>query len=120
MNSVCTIDLSDRGLTTPVQATGLWRESYERQPETVFDWSSIARVSSRYFERVLQAVTSIIDPWGLEQLNRDAVVTTHTAANKLLISELGWSLEQAIETRMRLRTFEEDWDAPGMESYDEL
>ncbi len=37
-----------------------------------------------------------------------------------LISNLGWSREQAIITRLRLRTFEEDWDAPGMEDYDEL
>ena len=36
------------------------------------------------------------------------------------LSELGWSLEEALETRMRLRTFEEDWSAPGMDAYDEL
>jgi len=33
---------------------------------------------------------------------------------------LGWSIEEASETRMRLRTFEENWDAPGTEVYDEL
>ena len=38
----------------------------------------------------------------------------------MLIENLGWSREQIIETRMRLRIFEEDWDAPGMEGYDEL
>jgi hypothetical protein len=29
-------------------------------------------------------------------------------------------MEEVIETRMRLRVFEEDWDAPGMEAYDAL
>ena len=39
---------------------------------------------------------------------------------QLLISDLGWSQEEALETRMRLRAFEEDWNAPGMEAYDSL
>jgi hypothetical protein len=120
VSSVCTIDLFDRGLTAPVQATGFWREGIECQPEVAIDWANITKVGSHYLGRVLQGVTSIIDPWKMEQLNRDAALTTTTAANKLLISELGWSMEQAIETRMRLRTFQEDWDASGMEGYDEL
>lgn len=37
-----------------------------------------------------------------------------------LIRDLGWSLAEVIETRNRLASFEEDWDAPGMELYDEL
>lgn len=42
------------------------------------------------------------------------------AQSSLLISDLGWSAEKASETYMRLRHFEEDWDAPGMDAYDEL
>lgn len=42
------------------------------------------------------------------------------AQSSLLISDLGWSAEKAAETYMRLRHFEEDWDAPGMDAYDEL
>ena len=38
----------------------------------------------------------------------------------LLISDLGWTIEEAIETRARLKSFEEDWDSPGMEAYDKL
>lgn len=38
----------------------------------------------------------------------------------LLISDLGWSRKKAMETRMRLISFEEDWDAPGMKLYDYL
>jgi len=38
----------------------------------------------------------------------------------LLVSDLQWTPEDALETRMRLRTFEEDWNAPDMEAYDQL
>jgi hypothetical protein len=40
------------------------------------------------------------------------------AAGFLLVSDLGWSAEELKETRARLATWEEDWDAPGMEAYD--
>jgi hypothetical protein len=68
----------------------------------------------------ISAMTSMPDLWSIEQSFRDAVVTVSTSTTKLLTEELGWSREQALETRMRMRTFEEDWDAPGMEGYDEL
>jgi hypothetical protein len=42
------------------------------------------------------------------------------AAAPLLVAELGWSIDEAKETRARLATLEEDWDAPGMEAYDRL
>ncbi len=38
----------------------------------------------------------------------------------LLVSGLGWTKEEAKETRARLVAFEEDWEAPGMEDYDYL
>ena len=38
----------------------------------------------------------------------------------LLIADLNWTAEEALEIRSRLATFEDDWNAPGMELYDEL
>jgi len=38
----------------------------------------------------------------------------------LQLADLNWTREEAIETRLRLRSFEEDWDAPGMDAYDRL
>ncbi len=38
----------------------------------------------------------------------------------LLIKDLGWSSTQAIAARSRLQSFEDDWNAPGMELYDDL
>ncbi len=60
-----------------------------------------------------------LERWSNEQSIRDAVVTVPTAVKRMLIQNLGWTHEQAIETRLRLRAFEEDWDAPGMELYDD-
>ena len=36
----------------------------------------------------------------------------------LYVADLGWSREEAWVTRARLSSFEEDWDAPGMDIYD--
>jgi hypothetical protein len=33
---------------------------------------------------------------------------------------LGWTAIEALETHLRLRNFAEDWDALGMEAYDDL
>lgn len=38
----------------------------------------------------------------------------------LNIDDLGWTREEAADTRARLRPFENDWDAPGMDAYDAL
>lgn len=36
------------------------------------------------------------------------------------IDQLGWSAIETLETHLRLRSFAEDWNAPGMEAYDAL
>jgi len=46
-------------------------------------------------------------------------VTTAPVANRS-IAALGWTPVEALETYLRLRSFAEDWDAPGMEVYDDL
>lgn len=38
----------------------------------------------------------------------------------LLVRHLGWDRADAADTRSRLRPFEDDWDAPGMDAYDDL
>ncbi len=41
-------------------------------------------------------------------------------ASRRLVSDLGWTQEEAAETSYRLRAFEEDWNSPSMEAYDAL
>lgn len=116
MNSTCTVDLLDRGPTSRAPATGFWHEIHEKASAKLF---GLVRADPTVF-RVSSTTTSMSDLWSIEQSIRDAVATVSTAANKMLIHNLGWTGEQAIETRLRLLAFEEDWDAPGMEIYDEL
>lgn len=42
------------------------------------------------------------------------------SANPLRVSDLGWTREEAQDTRTRLRSFDGDWNAPGMEAYDRM
>jgi len=53
-------------------------------------------------------------------LTNESAATPDAAARPLRLADLGWTQRQAAETRARLATFEEDWDAPGMEGYDDL
>lgn len=56
-----------------------------------------------------------------ETKNQEKVGTTVEATKKeLVIEDLGWSEEETKETYYRLLNFKEDWEAPGMEAYDEL
>ena len=48
--------------------------------------------------------------------------TTSTSQykEKLDIRDLHWTAVETLETYLRLKPFEEDWNAPGMEGYDAL
>lgn len=48
------------------------------------------------------------------------IVVQPLTAAATTVGGLGWTREQADETRARLKSFEEDWNAPGMEAYDAL
>lgn len=37
-----------------------------------------------------------------------------------LVADLGWNREEAAKVRASLLSFEDDWNAPGMEEYDHL
>ncbi len=50
----------------------------------------------------------------------ERIFPSYLKSSSLLIEDLGWSKMEASETRNQLASFEEDWDAPGMELYDEL
>jgi hypothetical protein len=43
-----------------------------------------------------------------------------TGDQSLRVRDLGWSAAEGADTHFRLRPFEEDWDAPGMDAYDDL
>ena len=118
MNNVWTVDLTEAKKMSPAIVSELGTESQETEFIKSFDSSSILQMTQ--YPYLLTTMTLISDPWSNEQSIRDAAVTVPTTVKKMLIQNLGWTREQAIETRLRLRVFEEDWNAPGMELYDEL
>ena len=57
---------------------------------------------------------------GASAPKKEQVRKSQVSSSPLLVSDLGWSAEEAKETRARLAALEEDWEAPGMEAYDRL
>src|SRR5215218_4821662 len=64
-------------------------------------------------------LTSIDDPWSPHGVIGGGAYPFESR-RRLLISDLGCTPEKAAEIYMRLRHFEEDWNAPGMDAYDDL
>ena len=55
-----------------------------------------------------------------ERRNGKGTATASSSRPKRrLIKDLGWTKERARKVRARLASFDEDWNAPGMEAYDE-
>ena len=56
-----------------------------------------------------------------ERVASDSTNTAYpTRENSNLISNLGWTAKETAETYHRLQSFQTDWDAAGMEAYDQL
>jgi len=50
----------------------------------------------------------------------EIVVVAQPVAEGISLKNRGWTEVHAAETRERLKSFEEDWNAPGMDGYDAL
>ena len=50
----------------------------------------------------------------------EVVVILNPLAEQLDLKARGWTESEVAETQARLRSFEVDWEAPGMEAYDAL
>ena len=63
-------------------------------------------------------------PSGIHLPNGNGVLHTNGAMVKgekgHPIGDLGWTREDAIAAYYTFKSFEEDWNAPGMELYDDL
>lgn len=71
---------------------------------------------------VASSLSSMPDPWSAQHFDRNAAVSRDRSelGRPLLVRDLGWSAQDAAETYHRLRHFEDNWNAPGMDAYDEL
>ncbi len=50
----------------------------------------------------------------------EVIVTFLTNEPRVELATYGLTRSQVLELRERLATFEDDWNAPGMEAYDKL
>ncbi len=50
----------------------------------------------------------------------EVVVILNPLAEQFDLIARGWTESEVTETQARLRSFEVDWEAPGMEAYDAL
>lgn len=50
----------------------------------------------------------------------EIVVVVQPVVEAISLINRNWTETQAAETRARLKSFEEDWNAPGMEGYDAI
>ena len=68
----------------------------------------------------------VAEPRGVEyaaslvESSQEGAAPQEPTPKRLLVRDLGWSREQALETYYRLQSFSDDWDAPGMDAYDAL
>lgn len=74
----------------------------------------------------IQAASAPPPPTYLDTLSKgyyivgsSSTVTRHKT-NLPRVEKLGWSGLETLETHLRFCNFADDWDAPGMEAYDEL
>lgn len=74
------------------------------------------RRTRRQRQRLLHSEAHLLNSNG----TRHASTGAEKPKKELLISELGWTAEEALDTHYRLRNFALLWDGPGMEEYDEL
>lgn len=88
-------------------------------PYSASDYSSL--VADKLPLRAGVVVVSYEMLWSRDEYRSSAATTISNPSDRLLdIQELGWSELQALKTRVRLESFAEDWEAPGMEAYDDL
>jgi len=80
-------------------------------------FQNIEKLSGRWRKMSFEKKSIDSSSWVNEDILR---LAKHGQSPHLLIADLGWTVQEAWETRTRLIAFEEDWNVPGMELYDEL
>ena len=73
----------------------------------VFNVEQIKRCNPPEIETYWTSVSAAFEP-------------TLDEKGQLFISDLGWTKLEALQIRLQLKSFEDDWNAPGMEAYDKL
>lgn len=115
MSSLSVSNLIEEEDKLPTKS-GLWSCNQDVKERNIVPIKS----GQNLFLKFQSITTSISDLWLLEKLIHDRSITFTAKTKNLFINDLGWTREQIIETRSRLKSFEKDWDRPEMDIYDKL
>jgi hypothetical protein len=110
----------DRNSSWLGQFSGSWSEDYLEPAQPTTDLLALLQHYGKGAPLRITVSSTHAFTETFVSLKKFDVTTSGAISGGRPLTELGWSLEQALETRMRLRTFEEDWNVPGMEAYDDL
>lgn len=80
-------------------------------------WRAIANCDEVYTTPEAAKLVQARDSYSVNWLNLCGISAPRRS---LLLADIDLSPVESLELHLRLRPFEEDWNAPGMEAYDEL
>jgi hypothetical protein len=82
-NDLATIDLQTGSLGTDLSASGAWRESFVKRPESPWTIGQLVQVAGMVLAIAASPATAVLDYWFFERRRRDA-------------STVAWILESVI------------------------
>jgi hypothetical protein len=119
LNANSTMNSSATTISVPFESNFPWLGSANWAEDLVAApfWTSLVRWRGHLALR--SSATIGADLWGEDPYT---LVLTRSAysCGRPTLQDLGWTQALALETRMRLKSFQEDWEFPGMEAYNEL
>lgn len=87
---------------------------------TVIAYGAELGGSTAHMQELISRVRELLAMAPLDARSTSVYVLTQAAPGSRSIAELGWSKEDAWRVRQSMASFAEDWDAPGMDAYDDL
>jgi hypothetical protein len=75
---------------------------------------------TQYTQQIINDLAALPEDKIVEVADFISFLIAHKKQQGIPLEKSGLSRPEAINLRARLSTFEDDWNAPGMEVYDEL
>jgi len=76
--------------------------------------------TTEYAEQIIDSLLVLPEEKIIEVYDFVSFLKERLPKQGITLEQAGLTRQHAINLRARLKTFEDDWNAPGMEAYDEL
>jgi len=121
VSSATTTVIVNEPRMTPFTGGVIWADDNTERPsaDLLMVYTLYSRIQDLFCFFPGDSVTSIVDKY-IAKYTNETVLARETVQCEHLIASIGLSPIEAIELHLRLKSFESDWDAPGMEEYDAL